>query len=294
MRTLIRDATFPPMKQTAPLLFFLLTACAASAVLPDVPGYSERRIAAVAESEVRYEGDEEHGEYGARRLATHAEARAEEFGGMRHESCEKVGLPAGGSCEVFRSGWHEIMNGRLDSPSDDPFRDVWTVFVNKKPVFTERMYVAADGPVLERRVVQNKAAVTFRRDLRETIGEETPASEEIPVDTWYDGSFLNDRYGVDGSHGAFAYRGVLGFVGRKGDSEYVLFNGRPITPAFDAIRTSSCCMVPHTDIRVYDDGMLFFAGERGKDVYLGEVDLDAFTGADGASYRSSGISKAHR
>lgn len=268
------------MKKAIPLLVLLLCACTANVTQSGPPGYSERQIATVAESEVQYQGDEEDERASSERLESYITAFPEQFPGMRHESCDDVRLPKDGPCEVYRAARIEIMNGRTDVSGTEPLPEQWAVYANKKLLFIAPMYFAADGPVLERRIVAGKPAVTFRRDLRVGTIDEAPALADVPIDTFYDGAFLSDRYWIEGSHGLFAYKNILGFVGKQEGKEYVFFNGKPVTPAFDAIRTFSCCTVPHTDLRVYGDGMLYFSGERGEHVYRGEVDLDAFLDAE--------------
>ncbi len=280
------------MKRALPLVSLFLCACTAFVGVNARPGYSETRIAAVAESEVFYRGDEESTDRTSRKLVVYENAKPESFSGIRHDSCEEVGF-ADGPCEVFRAGRHEIINGIMTSQADLSAPEIWSVYVNKRLLFSAPMYFGAEGPVLQRRIVAGKPAVTFRRDLRGTVTQDAPSPSDIPLDTFYDGSFLSDRYWIEGSHGLFSYKGIIGFVGKQDGKEYVFYNGVPVTEAFDAIRTHSCCMVPRTDLRVYDDGSLYFAGERGKYVYHTKVDLNA-SGAEESAQSASVSSNASR
>ena len=162
---------------------------------------------------------------------------------------------------------------------DFSYRDItqyqFSFYEGKRKLFSAPMEFGSDGPIQRVDLVEGKPAVSFRRAL------ELPASDkELPkttFDVFYNGTFFDEHFGVDGSHAVFTYRGKIGFIGRKGGKEYVYFDGKPVSKAFNVIRTSACCAAPMTELHVFDNGALVFVGERKGYGILTEIDLNTAT-----------------
>ncbi|MEI8230175.1 MAG: hypothetical protein WCG83_03475 [Candidatus Peregrinibacteria bacterium] len=183
-----------------------------------------------------------------------------------------------GMCQLFHStGERIILAASVDrtKSSDDQlwykYNSHWSVFDGEKELFSAPMSYGPDGVVHRVEIINEKPAVTFTRSIKPPVpGEVQPTTTS---DLFYDGVFFNQRYGMDGSHSIFTYRGKIGFVGTKDGKEFIYFDGKPVSPAFDAIRTESCCSMPSTQLRVFDNGALVFVGERDGYGILTEIDL---------------------
>ncbi|MEI8229940.1 MAG: DUF4952 domain-containing protein [Candidatus Peregrinibacteria bacterium] len=187
--------------------------------------------------------------------------------------CTMKYATACGQCSFFSSADHSFVavNTGYDAPILTWKSYEWSFFVDGKKLFSVPMEYGSDGPIQRVDLAEGKPAVSFRRAL------ELPASDkELPKtasDVFYNGTFFNERFGVDGSHAVFTYGKKIGFIGRKGGKEYVYFDGSPVSRAFDAIQTSACCAAPMTELRVFDNGALVFVGERDGYGVLTEIDL---------------------
>ena len=196
-------------------------------------------------------------------------------------------------CQVFGSGGSTLVAASTAAigPNNvllSKYNSQWSVFQGKEKLFSAPMAYGPDGVIQSIQIFEGKPAVAFTRTVRPSKSEDQPMPEMAP-DIFYDGAFFNAKYGVYGSHGVFSYKGKIGFIGQKDQTEYVsdngekyfkqyvYFDGKPVSPAFDAIRTESCCDMPSTRLRVFDNGALVFVGERDHYGILTEIDLNAST-----------------
>ncbi len=154
----------------------------------------------------------------------------------------------------------------------------WTLFKNEQAIFSAPMNYSTEGPIVSFTVLEGHPAVTFQRDLRQGVLDDNgPKPGEVTQDTYYQGKMLNETYDLEASHGLFVFKGMIGFVGKREGKEFLFFNGKAVTKPFDAIRTESCCAVPHFPVEVHDNGAVVLVGERGDNAYLTEVDLNEYS-----------------
>lgn len=192
-------------------------------------------------------------------------------------------------CQVFGSGSSTFVAASTatidpNHPFPSKYNSEWSFYDGKKKLFSSPMAYEPEGTIQRVEIIDGKPAITFIRTLRYISEDIYP---EMTTDTFYDGAFFNAKYGVYGSHDVFSYQGKIGFIGQKDQTEYVsdngekyykqyvYFDGKPVSPAFDAIRTESCCSMPSTSLHVFDNGALVFVGERDHYGILTEIDLNA-------------------
>lgn len=96
------------------------------------------------------------------------------------------------------------------------------------------------------------------------------------TDIYYDTGFLTDQFAVDEVKYIFMYKEKIGFVGREDLKEYIFYDGKKVSEAFDTITTESCCTEPRPIIEIYDNGAFVFVGKRGQELYFTEVDLNQY------------------
>lgn len=184
-------------------------------------------------------------------------------------------------CAFFSSADHTFVavdTGYGSPPDADgnygwPYYE-WTFLEDGKKVFTVPMEYGSDGPIQRVEIVDRKPAVSFRRAV--ALPASNKEISKTTSDVFYNGVFFNEHFGVDGSHAVFTYGGKIGFIGMKNGKEFVYFDGKPVSKAFDVIRTSACCAAPMTELRVFDNGAFVFVGERDHYSILTEIDLNPF------------------
>jgi hypothetical protein len=62
---------------------------------------------------------------------------------------------------------------------------------------------------------------------------------------------------------------------KTNDKEYIFFNNKIISPAYDQILTYGCCTNPHY-LEVFKNGKLDFMAVKGEKDYLVEIDLNSY------------------
>lgn len=129
-----------------------------------------------------------------------------------------------------------------------------------------------DYPLIYMRLIEGK--LTFDYLAGPCFNEQT--NEYAHMNIFYEGRNINKEYGFKESRYLFSYKDKIGFIIGEENQEYIYFNGKNISSGFDVIRSYS-----HEDsspplFKIYDNGALLFGARKGKDNYIGEIDLNKF------------------
>jgi len=129
-----------------------------------------------------------------------------------------------------------------------------------------------DYPLIYMRLIEGK--LTFDYLDGPCFNEQT--NEYAHMNIFYEGRNINKEYGFKESRYLFSYKGKTGFILEEEKQDYLYFNGKKISSGFDVIRSYS-----HEDLspplfKLYDNGALLFGARKGKDNYIGEIDLNKF------------------
>lgn len=153
-------------------------------------------------------------------------------------------------------------------------KDTYSIFhlyKDRDELYSQEMAIGAEGPVIDARVVNGMIAFTFR------LGREEDYSN-IRDNIFYNGEPFNEKYGFAGTHGLFSYGGKLGFIARKGETEFIYFNDQKITSDFARIPDHGCCEMKYFKPEIYSNGVLLLWGIGSDGVsYFAEVDLNKYT-----------------
>lgn len=178
--------------------------------------------------------------------------------------------------ELFVLGGEHFLDdtGKLLDP-----REHYEITENGKLLFSHEMCYGADGPIIDIRLVDDKPAVTFREKcpygLNIIAGENADPKDTVVINIFYDGKTMNESYGQESSHFLFSYNNKIGFVTRLNGKEYLFYDGKIASEAYDEIITSMCCDTIRPIFKVYDNGILLFRALRGEKYLMAEVDLNA-------------------
>ena len=129
-----------------------------------------------------------------------------------------------------------------------------------------------DYPLIYMRLVEGK--LTFDYLDGPCFNEQT--NEYAHMNIFYEGRNINKEYSFKRSRYLFSYKGKIGFIIEEENQDYLYFNGKKISSGFDVIRSYS-----HEDpspplLKIFDNGALLFGARKGKDNYIGEIDLNKF------------------
>lgn len=187
-------------------------------------------------------------------------------GSMTHVRLSREDL-GGGVVErrIWGDDLYELRQTYLDRLFDN-----YRMFVNDRELFKEHMALAAQGPVLDWRVIDGKSAFTF------TVSCSPDDKNRITCDrdVWYDGNLISREFGVKDPRYVFSYDGMVGFVASDNGMDRVYFDGRFITPGFDTIWTHNCCSYTEILPTVFENGALLFYAIRDGNDMLAEVRLE--------------------
>ncbi len=146
---------------------------------------------------------------------------------------------------------------------------LYEVQKNGRPLFQTKMAVAADGPILEQRLIDNEPAFTFTSHC--SVNAENAVI--CQTDSWYRGSLLSEQFGVQNPRYPFVYKGKIGFVASDQGRDRIFYDGAFVTPAFDEIWIHNCCSYTEILPTLYENGTLLFYAKRQSQTYLVEVSL---------------------
>lgn len=152
---------------------------------------------------------------------------------------------------------YELRSGDVKSN-----RSIYSVFKNDELLFVAAMEYGSDGPVLDWRVVDGMPALTYRTGCDQNCDSEIFFGGPVSK-TW---NVTNPRY-------LFSYDGKVGFVAEDGGVDAIFFDGKFVTPGFDAIWTHNCCSSMEILPTVYENGTLLFHARRDGVMYLVETQL---------------------
>ena len=141
---------------------------------------------------------------------------------------------------------------------------------NGNVVVTGICWDNASEPIEDIRIVNNKLAFTFVQNC-----DPNNSHQLAQRNIYYNGETFNEKYGVQGTHYLFAYQEKLGFVIKINDKEYIFFNNKIVSPAYDKILTYGCCTNPHY-LEVFKNGKLDFMAVKEEKDYLVEIDLNPY------------------
>ncbi len=129
-----------------------------------------------------------------------------------------------------------------------------------------------DYPLIYMRLIKGKLAFDYLDGP--CFDEQT--NKYAHMNIFYEGRNINKEYGFKRSRYLFSYKDKIGFIIGEENQEYLYFNGKKISSGFDVIRSYN-----HEDpspplLKIYDNGALLFGARKGKDNYLGEIDLNKY------------------
>ncbi|MBU0544171.1 MAG: hypothetical protein KKH97_02380 [Proteobacteria bacterium] len=129
-----------------------------------------------------------------------------------------------------------------------------------------------DYPLIYMRLIEGK--LTF--DYLDGLCFDEQSNKYARMNIFYEGRNINKEFGFERSRYLFSYKGKPGFIIGEENQEYLYFNGKKISSGFDVIRSYN-----HEDpspplLKIYDNGALLFGARKGKDNYIGEIDLNNF------------------
>lgn len=175
--------------------------------------------------------------------------------------------------DVYKDGKDTYKLIDINRVKTDTIAEEYAITKNGKEIYRSKMCYGAEGPIQDVRNIDGKVAFTF---VEGSCNYDGKAETQSRMNIFYDGKTINDVYGVNESHFLFSYKGKLGFVTKIEGKEYIYFNGKKASSAFDSIPTHQCCDSPESILKVYDNGAFLFRGSIDKDYYLEEVDLNKF------------------
>lgn len=162
-----------------------------------------------------------------------------------------------------RSAGNDIYE--LVSQHPHEFSETYSLLKNGVLLFEKPMEFGAEGPILDWRIVDGKAAFTY---------QVPNDNQTLKTEIFYDGEFLSQKYEVKNPRYLFSYQHKLGFIAADDEGDKIFFDDSIITPAFETIFTHNCCALTEILPIVYENGVLLFYGVRNNNQdYLVEVQL---------------------
>lgn len=119
---------------------------------------------------------------------------------------------------------------------------------------------AVDGPVLGVENMNDMPLIKVRHSCSE-------GAINGKNDIYYDGKLLSQELQVDQVYEAFTIKNKIGYIVRKDDKAYILFNGQVSSPLYDAILVRGCCMNPYY-FAMEEDRVSFLAIKEGKKILV--------------------------
>lgn len=148
----------------------------------------------------------------------------------------------------------------------------FSVSKNKQKVFSFKGEYGAEGPIIQKVIINDKPGFTLRTAYDAN-------SLHSKYDIYYDGKFLSEPEkgsdtSVNNPHYLFSYDGKIGFINDGGEhGASIIFDNHYITDNFDEIHFQNCCEIQQLLPTVYDNGILVFYAKRQNQNYIVEVDL---------------------
>jgi hypothetical protein len=143
---------------------------------------------------------------------------------------------------------------------------IYDAKTNKVLLNTDLCSTGSREAITKVREVQNSVSIDF---LQNCDQEKMTAVENI----FYQGKTINEQYRVKGSKELFIYKNKIGFIEIDNKKEYIYFNNKRISLAFDAINNHACCAMP-AYFKLYQNGALQFLAQKEKENYIIEIDLN--------------------
>jgi hypothetical protein len=145
---------------------------------------------------------------------------------------------------------------------------VYNAKTNKLLLNTDLCSIGSREAITKVREVQNYISVDFLQNCNQ---KKMTVVENI----FYQGKTINEQYKVKGSKELFIYKNKVGFIEMKDNKEYIYFNNKRISPAFDTINNHACCAMP-AYFKLYQNGALQFLAQKEKENYIVEIDLNKY------------------
>jgi hypothetical protein len=148
----------------------------------------------------------------------------------------------------------------------------YTLFQNDKQIFSRDLW-PEHGLLKEAKIVLNSPAFGFS-DIK------NKEKMVIEPNIFYKGATINEKYGLEASNFLFSFKDKIGFIGKKNEENFIVFNGHKISENFDEIGpppdTIHNGKLRYFSINVYENGIIFFTGKRGEKYFFTEIDLNEY------------------
>lgn len=97
--------------------------------------------------------------------------------------------------------------------------------------------------------------------------------KKVSTDIWTGWERMNEKYALQESKNMFEFKGNHGFIARRDEGYFIMYNWYQISEYFDYIRTRSCCAIWKFPFKIYENGILEFVFQRDEKLFVWFIEL---------------------